>query len=333
MTKEGLDIVISLAKIVPQRIRGEIASAFKKTGLRASIENREEVVEVFEWVIPMAIVILITPKYFEVVKDHHALKIALRRLLRRTCGPERDFTVRDTSSSSAEASPQEGPVVSIMVIAKDEHKVRFTFSPELETKLHSPSIDSLFQLVEDHYQNFPADSLSRQIEGLESGNPRDIFIRYDQEELRWEVADFIKGVRKQIESLRNKPKTVRTVRIIIEDGLGFPSGTVWPASYVCVIFCNVPDTWLNGDQGLKDEKRERLLEHQYGKTWRRGNDDGSRYVIRRFEVDVLESAEALERAKLSIDEGNAQMRYWFYLIDDEERLEKVDKDTFFDNSM
>jgi len=124
-----------------------------------------------------------------------------------------------------------------------------------------------------------------------------------------------------------------TIRIIIEDGLGFPSGTVWPASYVCVIFCNVPDTWLDGEQGLKDEKRERVFEQQYGKTWRRGNDDGSHYVIRRFEVDVLESTETLQLAKLSIDEGNAQMRYWFYLIDDEERFEKVDKDTFFDNSM
>ncbi len=124
-----------------------------------------------------------------------------------------------------------------------------------------------------------------------------------------------------------------TIRIIIEDGLGFPSGTVWPASYVCVIFCNVPETWLDGEQGLKEEKRERVFEQQYGKTWRRGNDDGSYYVIRRFEVDVLESTEALHLAKLSIDESNAQERCWFYLIDEEERFEKVDKDTFFDNSM
>ena len=56
----------------------------------------------------------------------------------------------------------------------------------------------------------------------------------------------------------------------------------------------LPDEWF-GDNALVVDKREVLLQHLYGETWRAGNDDGSRYQILRAESHLLNSEEVDER--------------------------------------
>jgi hypothetical protein len=121
------------------------------------------------------------------------------------------------------------------------------------------------------------------------------------------------------------------LRIVVEDGLGFPH-TFVPASYLCLLFCTVPETWLGHDRRLLPDKHERILERHYGTKWRLGNEDGSRYVIRRFDVEPLASADALEQARQSIDKASTGVRYWFYLIDEEDQLKAVDKEAFFEEA-
>src|SRR5436190_18419299 len=81
------------------------------------------------------------------------------------------------------------------------------------------------------------------------------------------------------------------VMLLIRDGLQMPSGTVRDATYSNLLYCKVPndwiqvhlpssdDLWLKGP-ALTDDKLELVLAQLYGASWRNGNSDGSRYVVR-----------------------------------------------------
>src|SRR5580693_6276991 len=56
----------------------------------------------------------------------------------------------------------------------------------------------------------------------------------------------------------------------------------------------VPDDWLHED-ALPPERREALLRHMYGESWRQGNGDGSKYVVLKMEEHTLTAAEIAER--------------------------------------
>src|SRR4051812_7722758 len=105
----------------------------------------------------------------------------------------------------------------------------------------------------------------------------------------------------------------KTVRVELKDGLGFPSGFVSQASYTCVLYYRLPESWLNGEK-LLDDRREAMLENMYGKTWRMGNEDGSYYAVFSFTERVLSAAEEAERAWLGIDPQDKECKYWYYHV-------------------
>jgi len=119
-------------------------------------------------------------------------------------------------------------------------------------------------------------------------------------------------------------KTV--LQITLKDGLMFPSGFTAPASYTCIIFCRVSPDWLEDGQ-VKMEKLETVFENLYGKHWRAGNDDGSRYVVRSVEARVLTTAEEQTAPWLGLS-NNVEYHYWFYHLSATGELQNVESSGF-----
>ena len=105
----------------------------------------------------------------------------------------------------------------------------------------------------------------------------------------------------------------KIVRVELQDGLGFPSGVVSPASYTCVLYYRLPESWVNSDLLFAD-KREALLENMYGKTWRMGNEDGSYYVVLAFVERVLSPSEEAACAWLQNNPQDKDFKYWYYHV-------------------
>ena len=118
------------------------------------------------------------------------------------------------------------------------------------------------------------------------------------------------------------------VRVTLEDGLAFPSGAVAPASYACVIYCRVPEDWT-ADGALKEERHEAVLEYLYGKTFRQGNEDGSRYVYRNFRSHVLTPEEEASTPWRDVS-NDREFHYWHCHATgaEEGELRRVDADAF-----
>ena len=84
--------------------------------------------------------------------------------------------------------------------------------------------------------------------------------------------------------------------VVIADALALPSGNVAPSAKRVIVYCRVPYTVAQGDWELFNEPRwpvgktltakaqERQFAALYGRTWRSGNEDGSRYVVKGVEM-------------------------------------------------
>jgi hypothetical protein len=111
----------------------------------------------------------------------------------------------------------------------------------------------------------------------------------------------------------NRPRksTMKTALLIVQDGLGFPSGFVSRASYKLNIFCRVPESWTDGGQ-LGPDARERIFEFLYGANWRMGNDDGSLYVVIDSFSKVFDD-ETVSNTRWEGTENTSENHYRFYL--------------------
>lgn len=99
------------------------------------------------------------------------------------------------------------------------------------------------------------------------------------------------------------------VLVTLNDGLMFPSGFVSNATYACAIYCRVPEAWLAGDS-LRKDIAELIPEYLYGRHFRNGNDDGSRYVYANLQSRRLTEAEvAAEPWKPAVN--TKEFRFWF----------------------
>ena len=99
------------------------------------------------------------------------------------------------------------------------------------------------------------------------------------------------------------------VRVSFQDGLAFPSGQVAPSSYRCVVYCRVPENWLEAGNFI-GSALEAIYEMLYGSDWRNGNSDGSRYVVRGEQCERLDAAGKAARPWL-IALNNPSEHYWF----------------------
>ncbi|HVE55325.1 MAG TPA: hypothetical protein VNB22_00750 [Pyrinomonadaceae bacterium] len=122
-----------------------------------------------------------------------------------------------------------------------------------------------------------------------------------------------------------KPRK-NTLLLVIQDGLGFPSGFVSEASFKLNIFCRVPPEWTDGEQ-LKADSREKIFEFLYGVNWRMGNDDGSRYVVIDSFSKVFDE-ETVKNTRWEGTENTADNHYKFYLVGDDGAIRSVKEEEF-----
>lgn len=119
---------------------------------------------------------------------------------------------------------------------------------------------------------------------------------------------------------------VKTLLIVVKDGLMFPSGFVSEASNTCNFFCRVPSDWTDGEQ-LKPEYLEKIYQKVYGVNWRMGNDDGSKYVVINSFTTIFTPEVARTTQWSGTVNGNGNS-YWFYTVDERGELQKVTAEEF-----
>lgn len=123
------------------------------------------------------------------------------------------------------------------------------------------------------------------------------------------------------------------VLVAINDGLAPPSGQIAESPYRLLIYCRVPADWLDGEipdsaeirfkgPTLKPERLEELHEALYGKTWRSGNSDGSRYVTQLSGIYVLNPSSPLWPWELD-DPATPSRRYFHFAVDAGGQLQRV----------
>ena len=122
--------------------------------------------------------------------------------------------------------------------------------------------------------------------------------------------------------------------LLIRDGLQFPSGQVADAPYSNLLYCKVPNDWIQGDLPSADdlwlngptlipERLEQIFATLYGASWRSGNSDGSRYVVRGHGMRVLNPARAGEQPWLQDDLQKKDMRYYYYIASDDGTIKRT----------
>lgn len=115
----------------------------------------------------------------------------------------------------------------------------------------------------------------------------------------------------------------RILMVMLADGLRLPSGFVAQSPHRCLVYCKVPQDWLEGDAPESDElwlngmrlrpdKVERLFEGMYGKAWRGGNSDGSQYVVEVGGARLLNPLREGERPWEQDDPNDERLRYFYF---------------------
>lgn len=129
-----------------------------------------------------------------------------------------------------------------------------------------------------------------------------------------------------LETAAARKPAMKTGILIIQDGLGFPSGFVSEANYKLNIFFHVPAEWTDGER-LGTDAQEKIFEFLYGAGWRNGNDDGSRYVV----IDSFATVFDEETVKNTRWEGTTDTReihYRFYLASADGTIRSVKEAEF-----
>lgn len=122
--------------------------------------------------------------------------------------------------------------------------------------------------------------------------------------------------------------------MLLTDGLRLPSGFVAASPTRCLIYCKVPDDWLEGSipasvelwlkgQTLNPDKLEGLLEGMYGKTWRGGNMDGSQYVCEVGGTRLLNPLREGETPWLQDDPNDNRYRCFYFIADPDGQFRAV----------
>ena len=117
------------------------------------------------------------------------------------------------------------------------------------------------------------------------------------------------------------------MRVEIQDGLLLPSGFLAPAQYTCVIYLRVPEAWLS-ENDLVAEQKEAVLELLYGKTWRTGNEDGSRYHVLSMTTANVSDDDVAARIWLYHQADDRRYQYWYYHATDSGQFEKKEQASF-----
>lgn len=131
----------------------------------------------------------------------------------------------------------------------------------------------------------------------------------------------------------------RTLMVMLSDGLRVASGFLSEASYQCLIYCRVPDDWVDGEIPVSDElwlkgpalkpaRLEAVFEKLYGDTWRQGNEDGSQYVVLSSGQRLLNPRRGEETPWRDDDPNDRRFRFFYFVAGPDGRMTSVKRDAF-----
>lgn len=84
------------------------------------------------------------------------------------------------------------------------------------------------------------------------------------------------------------------IKLTIEDAMAFYNHGLgdytFNANYTQTNdwFFEIPDGWLDNNGQLSAERLEHIFRWMYGATWRFGNDDGSKYIVVRHQIEAID---------------------------------------------
>ena len=187
------DIGLMYNVTLPAEVIDDFTQPLKNGGATIRLSERASIYAGMEWLLPTAIVVFISRKYFETLleeaaKDHYVLlKSAFSRLLRKMVGKNREIQIqRITSKGAPQKLPEQSPgAVSIYIRTKDEQIVKFIFEDSLHDSQRELCLDAVFDIVRDHEALFPHDALSKAVDEAGLKSAQAVIMRYNPDSELW----------------------------------------------------------------------------------------------------------------------------------------------------
>jgi hypothetical protein len=180
--------IVTTAALAPWA--SDLKESAEQLDLRVEIQEQEPgMFASIPWWLPTAVVLTLTPTYFERMasqlgeKNYLAFRPALRKLFKRAAGESRE--VRMLPSTSKAQGP-EYDALSIMVELHSGQRAKFLIPCDLPEVEHEAAIDAMHRLMIDHYATSPADPLTVEVNKLMQTS-RPALLRFDEGTSGWSV--------------------------------------------------------------------------------------------------------------------------------------------------
>jgi len=151
-----------------------------------------------EWAIPGLIAVFVLKSYFESFlkeagKDHYnLLKNCLNKLLKLNKNAPVQIITSDLSPDKTDKTNTQSKAISIHIEIKDGRKIKLLFDSELEIDDWTNSLERILDLIQQHYSDYPNDSLTQKLKSLENDPRFEIFALIDKETKEWKFLDLRK---------------------------------------------------------------------------------------------------------------------------------------------
>ncbi len=192
---EDPHIGIKLPDYLPDEKVEEITSKIRGKNLKVDIKKTPvELYAGVELTIPALIAIFIAQSYFgsfikEMGKDHYLI---LKNWLKSTANSTRDFEVTTISANQSKeklnSENTQSKVFSLHLKTKDGRFLKIIFDLKLTEKDWEFAIDNMIDLMEEHFDNYPNDKLTRDINNINTHRPH-IYAIINPSSKEWEYHD------------------------------------------------------------------------------------------------------------------------------------------------
>lgn len=190
------DLILSRLDIVPSEVTDDVVGDLRSAGFDVETHKREnQPFASLEWLVPTAITLVITQYASglvrEAAKEHYpVLKRALLRLVGRTTGPEVETPLSRVSTSGKDITGEPPVVFSVLTTLRDEKRVRFMFTHDLDADQHEAAVSDLLGAIDRYASGAPDDPITAQIPAEGTWPKNDLVLRYStQPGYGWRIVD------------------------------------------------------------------------------------------------------------------------------------------------
>jgi hypothetical protein len=174
-------------------------SEIKVDGLDVRVIKKENgVFNGFEWIIPTAFVAYILKPYFdaflsEAGKDHYnLLKSILKKMVKKGKVYETKAVASTLSPDKLSKGYSQSLTVSIEAQTVNNRHLKLLFDNDLSIEDWNEAIEQFIALLSDNYSKFPNDTLTKEIEKLQTKQHKILYLVVDPKTKRLELKDDLK---------------------------------------------------------------------------------------------------------------------------------------------